>query len=398
MLRTVLDADCLILPDRLLTPGRITIDEMGLISGVDRRHPEEVGADGSLRFLAPGLMDFQVNGFAGIDLLTADEAGFQELCRNLVRRGVTGFLPTLISSPVPKLLERLETLAAWCHESPDASTPLGLHLEGPFLSPDARGTHRASDLRKPDLTLMEEFLAAASGRIRLVTLAPELPGAMELIEMLRDRHILVSLGHSQASFECALEAADRGACLLTHFGNAMGPLHQRAPGLPGAGLVDPRLSLGLITDLIHLHEGFLRMAWQAKGSRGIVLVSDSMTAAGLADGEYRFGDRKIKVVNGISSDEDGRMAGACLDLFQGLSGFLQATGVSPCAGIRAAAGNPAELLGLAAERGNLQAGARADLLTFVRQPDGRLVLKTVHLAGRPILLDQETAPPLATEG
>jgi N-acetylglucosamine-6-phosphate deacetylase len=391
MLRTVLDTDCLVLPDRLLTPGRITIDEEGRIAEIQSRHDEEAGASELRRFLAPGLVDLQVNGFSGIDLLTADSEDFQKLGQALLHSGVTGYLPTLISAPVPKLLERLEALATWCEPSSEAATPLGMHLEGPFLSPKARGTHRRSDLLAPDATLMEEFLSAAAGRIRLVTIAPELPGALDLIELLHDKGILVSLGHSQASYECTLEAAERGASLVTHFGNAMGPIHQRAPGLPGAGLVDARLSLGLIPDLLHLHPGILRLAWQAKGRDGIVLVSDAIAAAGLADGEYSFGERRIQVENGVCRDEEGHMAGASLGLFDGMRRFLHTTGISPCAGFQLAASNPARQLGLIGERGSLHLGSRADLLGLVRTKEGQLELDSVYLAGRSIELNASRA-------
>ena len=382
MLRTVLDADCLVLPDRLQTPGRITIDEEGRIAGISSLPQDAVLPGQPSSYVAPGLIDLQVNGFAGIDLLDTDRAGFETLGRALLLRGVTGYLPTLISSPIPVLLERLATLAAWCVESADGATPLGLHLEGPFLSPQARGTHRKEDLREPDPGLLEEFLDAGAGRIRLVTLAPELPGSMELIELLRDRGVSASLGHSRASYECALEAADRGATLITHFGNAMGPLHQRAPGLPGAGLADPRLSLGLIPDLIHLHPGVLRLAWEAKGRAGLVLVSDAICAAGLEDGEYSFGGRRIHVESGVCKDDEGRLAGASVDLFEGMNRFAGATGVSPCAAFQASAANPARHLGLSGERGQLAPGARADLLCLERSEDGRVALQGVYLAGR----------------
>jgi len=386
MLRTVLDTDCLVLPDRLLAPGRITIDDQGRIAEIANRQPDRPDSGQPRRFLGPGLVDLQVNGFAGIDLLDTDESGFHELARALLHRGITAFLPTLISSPVPDLLERLETLSRWCIENPDTATPLGLHLEGPFLAPEARGTHRARDLRAPDPILMEEFLAAAQGRIRVVTLAPELPGALDLIESLSDQGVLVSLGHSRASYECTLEAADRGARMLTHFGNAMIPMHHRAPGLPGAGLVDPRLALGLIPDLLHVHPGILRLIWLAKGREGIVLVSDAIAAAGLEDGKYSFGDRRIQVEGGVCRDEEGRMAGSSLDLFEGLRRFLRSTEVSPCAGFQVASRNPARLLGDAEQRGGLRPGARADLLEMVSDDAGQLRLEAVYLAGRSISL------------
>jgi N-acetylglucosamine-6-phosphate deacetylase len=384
MLRTVLDADCLVLPDRLLTPGKVSIDKRGRISEVLRSADLDLETTNPHRFLAPGLVDLQVNGFGGIDLLDTDRAGFDTMGKALLGRGVTGYLPTLISSPAAQLLERLETISPWCEETTDTATPLGIHLEGPFLSPDARGTHRSVDLRPPDPVLLEEFLQAGAGKIRIVTLAPELPGAMELIETLSDKGILISLGHSRATYDCAIQATELGATLITHFGNAMVPIHQREPGLPGAGLADPRLSLGLIPDLVHLHAGVLRMAWQAKGRNGLILVSDAMTAAGLADGQYAFGGRHIHVEDGVCRDEEGHLAGASLDLFEGLNRFLDATEISPCAGFQVAAANPARHLGLSGERGSLQAGARADLLQMVRTPAGRLVLDGVYLAGRPV--------------
>ncbi|MEZ5989301.1 MAG: amidohydrolase family protein [Planctomycetota bacterium] len=368
-------------PDRLLAGHGVRVDGEGRIAALEP--VEDDGAGGGADFVAPGLIDLQVNGFAGEDLHACDEGGFARICRALPAHGVTGFLPTLISAPAPALLDRLALLAGWLGERRDAATPLGVHLEGPFLAPARRGAHPAEGLARPDPVLLDELCAAAGPALRLLTLAPELPGALDLVEAATARGVVVALGHSEADAATVRAAVARGARLVTHCGNAMPPITAREPGLAGAALVEPALRVAVIADGVHVAPEFLRLAHAAKGA-GLVLTSDAISGAGLGDGRHLLGGREVHVAGGVARDPDGRLAGSTTGLFAATAGFAAAVACSPVQAFLAAASGPADLLGTD-DRGALSPGRRADLLRLRAGACG-WALVAVHRGGRILTL------------
>ncbi len=306
--------------------------------------------------VVPGFVDLQVNGGWGIDL-ASDPEGVWQLASRLPSTGVTAFLPTLVSSSPETVDHALAVLAAGPPEGWRGARPLGWHLEGPFLAPRRRGVHAIEAIRPPDRDLFARWLG--TGQVAMVTLAPELPGAATCIASARAAGVVVSAGHSDATYEQAVEAFAAGVTAVTHLGNAMSGLHHRAPGLVGAALATPGVVVGVIADGHHLHPGMLGLVAAAAGDR-VALVTDAVAAAGLPAGQHRLGGTVVTTsTDQPPRDVDGRLAGSSLDLARAVTLWQSATGRSAADAIGAATAVPAGLLGLP-DRGRLSEGAVAD--------------------------------------
>ena len=305
--------------------------------------------------IAPGFVELQINGAYGVDF-TTDAGTIVEASARLPAGGVTAFVPTVITSPFDGYPRRLAEAREASREARGAEV-LGLHLEGPYLSPRRPGAHDPSLLRAIDV---DEILAWAEPDIvRIVTLAPELPGASAAIRALRARGILVSVGHSNASYEEAMAAFDAGIEWATHLYNAMSPLGQREPGLMGALLVSP-VPVGLITDGVHSHPAMVKVAYRCKGTDGIAIVTDAMEAMGMAPGNYRLGDRSVIVDSSTARLVDGTLAGSILTMDAGVRNMVEFSGCTQVEALAMASATPARILGLA-RKGRIAAGCDADL-------------------------------------
>ena len=335
------------LVDGQLVPGDVAVDD-GVVAAVGLAGPGSGIA-------APGLVDLQVNGFAGVDFLATDADGYAAAGEALLETGVTAYLPTLITSPEPTLVAALRAVPG---ESSGARI-LGVHLEGPFLSPARLGAHPADARRDPDTALLERLLAA--GPVRLVTLAPELPGAVELIDILHARGITVSLGHSDATAAEAHAAFDRGVRTVTHVFNAMRPLAHRDPGIVGAALARPEVILQAIVDGVHLDADIVRILWRVAPGR-LALVSDATSATRLGDGTYTLGGSEIVVSNGVARRRGDLMAGSTCTLIEAVRNLVEA-GAPPAQALEAASAVPARALGIP-DVGRLVPGARADVIVL----------------------------------
>ncbi len=287
----------------------------------------------------PGLVDLQVNGYGGVDLLGADVDDVVAMGRSLLRDGVVAYQPTLITSDEGEVVRAIDVINR-ARRTAEGARILGVHLEGPFLSPRRSGTHPAQKLRSPDLDLLERLLAP--GGVSTVTLAPELPGAQVLIRAVRGRCV-VAIGHSAATAMEARQAFDDGARVVTHLFNAMEPMSARQPGLAAAALSDPRVGVHVIADGLHVADEMLRLAFASAKGRCSV-VSDALAAAGLADGTYSLGDVVVNVENGVARRADGTLAGGTTPLRQGLH-HLSQVGVDPIDALRAVTWLPAREMG-----------------------------------------------------
>jgi N-acetylglucosamine-6-phosphate deacetylase len=345
------------LVDGRLVPGDVAIDG-GRI--------QAVGLDGVGRGIAvPGFVDLQVNGFAGVDFLGTDADGFAAAGEALLETGVTAYLPTLITSDEPDLVAAIASVP----EHAPGPRILGVHLEGPFLSPARLGTHRLAARRDPDPALLERLLAA--GRVRVVTLAPELPGALDLVDLLHARGIVVSLGHTNATAAEAHAAFDRGVRAVTHVFNAMRPLAHRDPGIVGAALVRPNVVLQAIVDGVHLDPDIVRLLWRVAAGR-LSLVTDAIAGAGLGDGTYALGEIEIVVADDVVRSEDGMLAGSALTMIEAVRNLVEVD-VPLERALEAATSVPAGVLG-DPTLGRLAPGGPADLVVL---DDALEVLRTV---------------------
>ena len=317
----------------------------------------EVDAAGLL--VAPGYLDLQCNGGLGIDLADEPER-LWELGAHLPRFGVTAWLPTIVATP-PGVVERAQAaLRAGPPAEWRGAVPIGLHLEGPFLSSAKRGAHPEQLLRAPGAAAIEHWSQGQG--VAVVTIAPDLPGALEVITALVRRGVVVSLGHTPATAEQAAAGADAGATWVTHLFNAMAPLHHREPGLVGVALTDERLHVGLIPDGIHVHPQVVALAQRALGER-LTIVTDAVGALGMPHGRQPLGRSEVSVGDDGVRLADGTLAGSNLPMDQGVRNLIAFTGCSSAAAIHAASTAPSTLLGDPA-RGALEVGARADLVVL----------------------------------
>jgi N-acetylglucosamine-6-phosphate deacetylase len=317
----------------------------------------------------PGFVDLQVNGFSGVDFLAADADGYRQAGEALLETGVTAYLPTFITAPEEQLVDALRALPP----GGDGPHILGAHLEGPFLSALRLGIHPAAARRNPDVDLLERLLDA--GPVRLVTLAPELPGASAVIERLLRREVAVSLGHSDATAEQAETAFELGARSVTHVFNAMRPFHHRDPGIIGAALARPDVVIQIILDWVHVAPVTAAMVWQAAQGR-VALVTDAVSGAGLDGGTYRLGDVDVEIRDGVARGATGALAGSTLTLIDAVRN-LHSLGVPFEDAVGAATEVPARVLRLPGS-GRLAVGLPVDVVVLTDE----LEIERVLVEGR----------------
>jgi len=353
------------LVDGTLVPGDVEVAD-GEISAVGLS-----SSDGS-GIASPGFVDLQVNGFAGVDFFSADTEGYRRAGRALLECGVTSYQPTFITSPEQELVAAL----AEVRQNGAAPRVLGAHLEGPFISPERLGTHPAEARRDPDGALLERLLAA--GPVSHVTLAPELPGALDLVDVLRDRRITVSCGHSNATAAEAREAFARGAKTVTHIFNAMRPFAAREPGLAGAALVAGDVVVQVILDGVHLADDTARLVWQAAAGR-VALVTDAIAAAHAGDGAYTIAGVDFEVSEGVARNADSVLAGSTVCMIDAVRNLV-ALGASVESALAAATELPARIAGRP-ELGTLAPGSPADVVVL----DDALEIVRVLVRGEDVL-------------
>ena len=303
----------------------------------------------------PGFVDLQVNGFSGVDFFAADADGYRRAGDALLETGVTAYLPTFVTAPEEQLLAALREVPAGA----DGPRILGVHLEGPFLSPLRLGIHPAAARRDPDVELLERLLAA--GPVRLMTVAPELPGADALVETLLRHEVAVSCGHSDASAHEANAAFDAGVRTVTHLFNAMRPFRHRDPGIAGAALARDDVVVQVILDGVHLAPETASVVWRAAEGR-VALVTDAMAGAGVTDGVYRLAGLEIDIRDGVARGPSGALAGSTLTMIEAVRN-LHELGAPLADAVSAATEVPARVLRLPAV-GRLAVGLPADVVVL----------------------------------
>ena len=337
----------------LAVDGRIAAIDDGAAGPAVPSDARRVDVAGLL--VVPGFIDLQVNGACGRDI-TAEPAAMWAIGETLARHGVTAFLATIVSSAPSRVDGAID---AW-HQAPAfaGAVPIGLHVEGPFLSPARAGAHRREQLRAPDAGEASTWTPEAG--VRIVTLAPELPGALALVSQLSARGVVVAAGHTDADAAMGRAAVDAGVRYATHLFNAMRPLDHQAPSLAAALLDDDRVTIGLIADGLHVAPELLALVRRTVGPGRLSLVSDAMAGLDMAPGLMRLGDAEVLVGDDGARLADGTLAGAIAGLDVGLR-TLAATGCGLDEALAAVTSTPARLLGLGEGRGRLEVGGRADI-------------------------------------
>ena len=358
----------LILRDGVVA-GRIALED-GRIAAVD---PDPAAAGGPL--IAPGFIDLHVHGWGGHDAMAPGPA-LDGMARGLLRHGVTAFLPTAVAAPMASLATFADRVRGWIPRAPeDGAEPLGFNLEGPLLAPARKGAHDPAFLRTP-ASITDAELAAVTDGLRIITIAPELPGALDLIARLAALGIDASLGHSAATLEEAQAGYAAGARTTTHLFNAMSGVDHRDPGLAVAALTTDAAWVELIADGIHVHPALWPLILRAKPADRLLLVSDAIPVAGTGDGRSMVGTLEVEVKDGrCTLVVGGNLAGSVVGLDSAVRNLVRA-GVPLERAVAAASANPAALLG-AHDRGTIEAGRRADLVEL----DDELQVRRVMRAG-----------------
>ncbi len=344
-------ADALILADGLLARPLLIVQD-GTVARVTTQDREEAPA-GTLHWagaVAAGFFDVHVHGAGGRDVMEGTAEAIATVGTMLAAFGTTSFLATTVTTTVDRTLRGLEGIAEVIEREPPhaAAKPLGVHLEGPFLSHGKRGVHPASQLQQPSVELFDRFWQASHGHIRLMTIAPELTGAPELIAHARSLDVRVSLGHSNALSAEARAGIAAGATSATHTFNAMRALDHREPGILGVVLDDDKLYAEVICDGIHTTPEAVRLWLRSKGLEHAMLVTDGMAATGMPDGQYKLGDLDVDVSHGTCTS-GGVLAGSVLTMDRAVSNVQRFTGIALADAVRLASRNPARMLGLSTE-------------------------------------------------
>ena len=365
----------ILLPDAEVKNQALLYDEtiIGIVDEASARHEAEEIIDAEGAYVAPGLMDVHIHGYGGDDVSDDDPSGVRRMSEKLLENGVTSFLPTTLTVAWDTLKSICCHMRPLAQESRKPDYPgaeiLGVHLEGPFINPERKGAQNPDFILPPDAKRVLPF----ADIVRLITLAPEMPGGYDSIRALKQQsEIAVSMGHSSATFDQAMAGIGLGVTRVTHLFNAMTPLHHRDPGVVGAAL-NSSVYTELIADTFHVNKGIYPMLAKAKGEK-LVLITDALRAAGMADGEYENGGQTF-VLKGIECRLlDGTIAGSVLRMNQAVRNFRDYGGVTMAQAVRAASLSPAESIGVADEKGSLSPGKDADITLL---DGGCQVLKTI---------------------
>lgn len=366
----------LITPHQTLENYTLTLsgDKIAGIHPAQRTDGEVIDARGL--YVVPGFIDVHVHGSAGHDTMDATSEAIHTLGRFFARHGVTSYYPTTMSAPANAITRAIENVSR-TPQPIDGAQHLGVHVEGPFLNRKYPGAQPASALRDPDTAEYEGWFD--SGVVKLITVASELKGGLELIREGVQRGIEFALGHTAASYEDVIAAVDVGARQATHTFNAMLGLHHRNPGTLGAVLTDDRIYAQIIGDGVHTHPAMVKLLVRAKGAGRTILITDAMRATGMADGTYALGDDQfVTVQGGIARTADGALAGSTATLDGVLRNVIQFAGVSLAEALQMATSTPAEAMNLSGRKGVLAEGADADIVLL----DQMLQVCMTIVAGR----------------
>jgi N-acetylglucosamine-6-phosphate deacetylase len=358
-------------------PGTVLIRDGQILAvgGENDIYKADVEIDGDGQMLIPGMIDVHIHGADGYDMMDGTLASIEAVSKACARTGCTTFLATSVSSTLEDLQKMIANVAMVSGNEPGAKI-VGVHIEGPYLNVKRKGMQNEQYLRHPDVEEMKVILEKSGSLIRMVTLAPELPGGLDLIDFLTERGIIAAIAHSDCDYDQAKLAFGRGASHVTHCFNGMRPIHHRDPGLVIAAFEEEHVSVQAIVDNVHLHPAIVRLMHREKGADKMVLITDALQAMGMGDGTYLFGGHEVKVSQGVAKLADGTLASSTVTMNEALKKAVQA-GIPLADAIKMATQTPADILGLTT-KGRIQPGADADLILI----DGQFEVLWTMVGGK----------------
>jgi N-acetylglucosamine-6-phosphate deacetylase len=352
----------------LVVVGNGTITYAGKADEYGKALPDHVVTveDG---WICPGFVDMHMHGIDGYDTMDGTPESLQAISTALARHGVTSFLATTMTAPYDQLEQVLVNITQNSREGLPGAQAIGIHLEGPWINPRYKGAQKEENIAIPKLDAVQKLYGLSEGLIKVVTIAPEQPEALEAIAWLKERDVIVSAGHTGATFAQATEAVDAGVRHFTHCFNAMTGLHHREPGVVGAAMYHEQLSTELIADGIHVHPAVMKILYRVKTAERLALVSDSMRAAAMGEGTYDLGGQEVHVHDNQAKLADGTLAGSILTLNRAVGNMVTLSGVSLPDAVEMASLTPASILGFGTRKGRLAAGYDADITVLNTQFD-----------------------------
>lgn len=350
----------------------IYIKDGKFVDNLSENHEELIDAQGL--YAIPGLIDVHLHGAMGYDFCDGNNEATEAIAKYEASQGVTAFAPATLTLDENELYNIFKTSSTY--KNTLGAEFLGIHMEGPFLYPGKKGAHAEEFLQIPSLAMFDRLNEASNNKIKLVTIAPELPGAMEFIETYKDK-VVISLGHSAANYDTAITAFQKGACHVTHLYNAMAPFLHRDPGIIGAAADTENCYVELISDGIHCHPSVIRATFKLFGDDKIILISDSMMATGMKDGTYNLGGLTVNVVGDLATLKNGTIAGSATSLMNCLRKAVS-FGIPLESAVKCATMNPAKQLALYDEMGSIALGKKANLVLI----DKDLNIKNVYIDGK----------------
>jgi len=383
----LLHASCALTPATEILDAGILIRD-GVIEAVaarqDMRLPSgAVEISATSQTAIPGFIDVHIHGAGGHDVMEGTEQAMSAVASTLARHGTTSFVATTVTASPDDTCRGVEGIARYITRQFAALRPkaevLGVHYEGPFISKLRRGVHPAEWIQLPSADLLQRFLRAAAGNARILTIAPELLGAVPCMKAARDAGVVVAMGHTDATYEQARAGIAHGARHAVHVYNAMRPFSHRDSGVIGAVLTSPDVTAELIADGVHVEEAAMRILLQAKGAGRVILISDGLSATGMPDGKYMLGKLEVTVSGGVCRNAEGKLAGSTLTLDRALRNVV-ALGIPVQDAVRMLTENPAKLLGIEFKKGALRTGADADIVLL----DENLQVTNVWTRGLPL--------------
>ena len=369
----------IVTPFQLLEDRIIIIEKGKIIAITDRKEDLAILKNVEIieaqnKFIVPGYIDIHVHGGGGSDVMDGEYEAIKQVATTHSRFGTTAFLPTTMTMTKDKIIKSLKNIHEARLKGTGTAEILGIHLEGPYINPEKKGAQKEEDIKKVSVEEFLEFNQASGNLIRLVTIAPEMPGAIDFIRWLHQQGIIVSVGHSNATYKQVQEGIQAGLSQVTHIFNAMRGLHHREPGVVGAALSSPKLIVEMIADGIHLHPMVLKMLTQIKESEKLVLITDAMRATGFKEGTYDLGGQEVIVTQGQAKLKNGTLAGSVLTMDKAVKNLVTKVGISLLNAVQMASYNPAKCLGIDDKKGSLELYKDADIVILNKNLETELTM------------------------